>query len=195
MAKKNAAQPGVKPAADGETPPDVEEEEVEVPAEEADETEEPETVPEAHDPAKAKALIQKLREKEKAGDRAAKELEKLKKEKQEQADKELSEVERLKKRNTELESNEIKFKRALLCQQVAVKFQLPSALANRLQGETLEEIEADAKTLLESLPAVKKPKAQNFDATNPAGGGQQTTGTDEEWAKFLSGSGPLPGSK
>lgn len=46
---------------------------------------------------------------------------------------------------------------------VAAKFQLPDGLARRLQGETLEELEADAQDLLAAIP---KPQAPNINAGN-----------------------------
>lgn len=52
---------------------------------------------------------------------------------------------------------------------VAQKVGLPDALAARLQGETPEEMEADAKALLEALPKAK-PTAPNTGATNPGSG-------------------------
>ncbi len=53
---------------------------------------------------------------------------------------------------------------------IAAKVGLPLAFASRLQGETPEELEADAKSLLEALP--KPPpekKLPNISATNPGG--------------------------
>jgi hypothetical protein len=55
---------------------------------------------------------------------------------------------------------------------VAEKVGLPSALADRLHGETPEEMEADAKAILEALPkpaAPEPPKKQapKIDPTNP----------------------------
>ena len=48
---------------------------------------------------------------------------------------------------------------------------MPQALANRLQGETLEEIEADAKELMAALP---KPAAPNINSGT--GNGAAPTG-------------------
>jgi hypothetical protein len=57
---------------------------------------------------------------------------------------------------------------------VAAKTSLPAALAERLQGETEEELEADAKALLAALP---KPAAPNINGAN--GGNGQTPGKNE----------------
>lgn len=55
---------------------------------------------------------------------------------------------------------------AALRRDVASKVNLPSALIDRLQGETYEELEADAKSLIAALP---KPAAPNINAGAPAG--------------------------
>lgn len=49
---------------------------------------------------------------------------------------------------------------------VAQRLNLPGALADRLIGETPEELEADGKRLLAALP---KPAAPNINAGSPAG--------------------------
>lgn len=54
----------------------------------------------------------------------------------------------------------------LLRQQAATQTSLPAALADRLQGETLEEMVADAKTILAALP---KPAAPNVNGVNGDG--------------------------
>ena len=60
---------------------------------------------------------------------------------------------------------------ALLRRDVAAKHSLPSALIDRLRGETFEELEDDAKALLAALP---KPSAPNI---NGASGNGRTPGT------------------
>src|SRR5512139_1652933 len=54
---------------------------------------------------------------------------------------------------------------------IAVKVELPLVFADRLQGETPEELEADAKKILEALP--KAPKPPTVSATNPGAGASQ----------------------
>jgi hypothetical protein len=49
--------------------------------------------------------------------------------------------------------------------EVAAKLGLPAALSDRLKGETLEEMEEDAKAILEVLP--KQKAAPNTGTTNP----------------------------
>ncbi len=60
---------------------------------------------------------------------------------------------------------------ASIKREVAGKLNMPQALANRLQGETLEEIEADAKELMAALP---KPAAPNINSGT--GNGAAPTG-------------------
>lgn len=62
----------------------------------------------------------------------------------------------------------------------AEKAGLPVAFAARLQGETLEELEEDAKVIAALLP---KPSKTNLGATNP--GGSQTGETIEERRRRL----------
>ena len=59
---------------------------------------------------------------------------------------------------------------------VATKTNLPLALAERLRGETADEMEADAKNILAALP---KPAAPNINASNGAGGAPAPGALDE----------------
>ena len=63
---------------------------------------------------------------------------------------------------------------ALLRQQVAISKRLPPPLADRLRGETLEELEADADAILQAIP---KPVAPSLDGR--AGGNGGTLQVDE----------------
>jgi len=80
---------------------------------------------------------------------------------------EMSEVDKLTKRLTEAEAKLKAKERADAQRAVSEKVGLPLAFAERLQGETPEELEADAKKLLEALP--KAPKQPNINPTNPGG--------------------------
>lgn len=55
----------------------------------------------------------------------------------------------------------------ILQRDAAAQTSLPAPLAERLKGETLEELVADAKSILAALP---KPAAPNINASNGAGG-------------------------
>ena len=60
---------------------------------------------------------------------------------------------------------------ASIKREVAGKLNMPQALANRLQGETLEDIESDAKDIMAALP---KPAAPNINSGT--GNGATPTG-------------------
>ena len=73
------------------------------------------------------------------------------------------------KANAELEAERNRAKAlelAALKRDTAAKLGVPAGLAARLQGETLEDIENDARALLESLP---KPTAPNINAASGGG--------------------------
>jgi len=65
----------------------------------------------------------------------------------------------------------------------AAKYQLPLEIAERLRGETLEELEEDAKSLKELIPDVKSQGKLN--STNPGSGGKQVGETYEQKKKRL----------
>lgn len=56
--------------------------------------------------------------------------------------------------------------RELVRERVGAQFDLPPALRSRLQGDTEEEILADAK----EVAGLFKPASSGFDSTNPSGG-------------------------
>ena len=143
----------------------------------------------------AKAL--KEANKEAAGRR--KRLEELEKSEQERLEASKTELQKAQDRAAQLEAETKNLRLSVLRRDVAAKTGLPEALIDRLKGETLEEVEADAKALLESLPKeVKKPA---INATNPAGGsinetaaqrkerlrGQSHNSLDPAWAKAHGG--------
>lgn len=71
---------------------------------------------------------------------------------------------------------------ASIKREVAGKLNMPQALANRLQGETLEEIEADAKELMAALP---KPAAPNINSGTGNGATPTGVGMSEADKKEL----------
>jgi hypothetical protein len=107
---------------------------------------------EKYDPERALNLIKKLRPAEKDLTKAQKELETYKLKEAEEAKAKLSEVERLKfeKQEADQKVRELTLKEQR--REIAEKVKLPFALADRIKGETPEEMEADAKALFESLP-------------------------------------------
>ena len=120
---------------------------------------------EKFEPERAMELIRKQREENKALKKAALELEKYKQREEERKKAEMTELERLKAEYDQAQA-ELKASRLRTMQiEVAAKLGLPAALSDRLKGETPEEMEEDAKAILEVLP--KQKAAPNTGATNP----------------------------
>lgn len=111
---------------------------------------------------KAKAM-----EKEAAA--AAKKLAAYEKAEEERKQAEMSELEKANARAAKAEADLKAKDIAILRRDVADKVGLPAVLADRLKGETPEEIEADANALLETLPK-QEAKKPNISPTNPVGG-------------------------
>ena len=138
--------------------------------------------PEEFDKARAMDLIRKQRDELKQAKKAAAELEHYKKLDEERKQAEMTESERLKAELGKLQS-ELTAKTVRTMQiEVAAKLGLPAALSDRLKGETLEEMEEDAKAILEVMP--KQKAAPNLGATNPgekAGSGDDFESAHKRW--------------
>jgi hypothetical protein len=135
---------------------------------------------EKFDEAGYKALVAKLREAEKKGKADAKRLADMEKTEQERIDAEKSELQKAQDRADKAEAEAKKIRLDLQRREVAEKAKLPLSLADRLKGETPEEMEADAAILLAALPVKPAPK---LEPTNP--GEPQTGETDEQKRKRL----------
>jgi hypothetical protein len=117
------------------------------------------------DKERAMDTINKLRDIEKQAKRDKAELERLQKAEEERKKAELSETDRLK---AEIQERDAKLNQLTIKAQqreVADRVGLPAIFADRIQGETPEDMEADAKLLLEALPKGKS--APNSGATAP----------------------------
>jgi hypothetical protein len=99
---------------------------------------------------------------------------------------ELSEMEKLQKRLAETEAEANRLRLEGLQRQAAEKAGLPASLAARLQGATLEELEADAAALAETLPKPQPTTPPTVPATNP--GAAQQGETDAQRRARLYGS-------
>jgi septal ring factor EnvC (AmiA/AmiB activator) len=108
-----------------------------------------------------------------------KRLEELEQAEQTRKDQELSELEKLQKKYQETEAKAAKLEREALQRAAAEKIGLPLAFANRIQGETPEEMAEDAKALLEAMPKPAPAKAPALSPTNP-GSGAAVGETDEQ---------------
>lgn len=107
-----------------------------------------------------------LKEANKEAAARRKRLEELEAEEAKRKEAAMTETEKATKRAQELEAKLKAYERTEAQRAVAEKVGLPAVLATRLQGETPEELEADAKALLETLPKPTKP-APGINATNP----------------------------
>ena len=112
----------------------------------------------------------------------AKRAEELEAEAKKRADAELSETERLKKEYEEIKAEYTKTKADLWRSEAATAAGIPK-MADRLKGETKDEMLADAQELAKSLPQLKvAPKLQ---PTNP--GNTQTVSSEAQLRQLLSG--------
>ena len=98
-------------------------------------------------------------------DRHFKKLARFEQEEAKRKEAEMTELERANKHAQELEAKVRQLEISRLQHDIAAKVGLPSVLADRLKGETPEELEADAKLLLDAQP--KQKAAPNLGATNP----------------------------
>lgn len=120
---------------------------------------------EEFDKDRAMNTIHKLREDEKQWKKDKGELETLRAEKQKREQESLSEIEREKQARITAEQERDQLKRESLQRKAAEAAGLPSAFANRIQGDTIEAMTEDAKSLLEAMPKKVAPK---LDPNNPA---------------------------
>lgn len=131
--------------------------------------------PTGETPAELKARLETmataLREANKEAASRRKRLDELEAAEKSRADAALSETERTAKEAAELKAKVKDLERREMVRSVADKVGLPPALAARLRGETPEEVEADAKALLELIPK-NKPV---INPTNPGAGATDET--------------------
>lgn len=99
-----------------------------------------------------------------------KELERAAAEQKAKEQAEMTELQKATAKAAELEAELNTLKQNDKKREIAAKVGLPPALALRLVGATDEELEADAKAILASLP---KPAAPNTGATAPGANGRQ----------------------
>ena len=136
-----------------------------------------EEVPEEEpfDKERAMATIKNLRKFEKDAAKLAKEVESYKQKEEERKKAELSEIERLTLEKQEAEKKLAELTLKEQRREAAKEAELPEVLADRIKGETLEEMIEDAKKLVAELPPAQKQKS-NVGVTNP---GQNASGNQE----------------
>jgi len=134
------------------------------------------TATEPFDLARAMATIDKLRSENRELSKVQKRLADMEAAAAAKQQAEMTELEKVKAKAAELET---KLKQAELQRmrfEAAQKVGIPAQLAARLQGETPEELEADAKAILELLPKQPtKPTTPTISPTNPGGAGTGET--------------------
>lgn len=109
----------------------------------------------AFDAERAKALIDKLRNEIKELKPKAKKADELSEAEQKRKEAEMTELDRLNKQLAEAQAEVKRTQLSVLRRDAAAKYSLPAELADRLKGETPEELEADAKALAALLPKAK----------------------------------------
>jgi DNA repair exonuclease SbcCD ATPase subunit len=133
---------------EGEMPEKEVKQEIEQPAAEME--------PEEFDKERAMETIKKQRESERralaTAEKLQKELEKYQEAERKQKEAEMTETDKLKAELAEREAKLKSLELAQLQRQAADKFNLPAEFANRLKGETLEELETDAEAIAKLLP-------------------------------------------
>jgi hypothetical protein len=100
---------------------------------------------------------------EKTASSAAKERDRLAARLQELEDRDKSEAQKLAERAQTAETEAAKARTQLLRFEVASDKKLPASWANRLQGSTKEELEADAEALLKDLKDQQQRQSPNYD--------------------------------
>lgn len=138
---------------------------------------------EKFDAARAMSTIEKLRAEIKELKPKAKQAEEVILAEQKRKEAEMTELQKL---QAELEKTKAEYKAIQLSEMrraAAAKVELPAAFADRLRGETPEELEADAKQLLEALPK-GAPKLPAVGATNPGAGASTQKTADQHRAEF-----------
>ena len=145
---------------------------------------------EPFDAARAMRTIEKLRAEIKELKPKAKQAEELSLAEKKRREAEMTELEKL---TAELQKAQAELKTAQLSQlkkDIAIRVELPLIFADRLHGETAEELEADAKKILEALPKAPKPPPVN--PMSPGAGASQKETVDQQRARvYGTGFSPL----
>lgn len=137
------------------------------------------------DPARAMALIEKLRGEIKELKPKAKKAEELAQAEQQRKEAEMTELQKLQTRLEKAEADLKEAKLSDLRRAIAIKVELPLAFAERLRGETPEELEEDAKKLVDALPKQAKPPKVEPTAPGPGAGVKETI--DQRRARIYGG--------
>lgn len=139
------------------------------------------------DAPRAQELIDKLRDEIKGLKSKAKKADELEAAEAQRKESEMSDLEKAQKRLAELENklkdNELREMR----RKVGDEYRLPAEIAELLQGDDIEAMQAHAAKLVKALPKAQPPV---IPPTNPSAA--QATTTDAQKRAFLFNGGPLP---
>ena len=139
--------------------------------------------PEEFDKDRAMATIKAQREQEKQLKAQLKDYERLKAEEQKRVEAAMTETEKLQKQTAELAAQNARLQGDILRRDVIAETGLPAVFADRLKGETKDEMLADAKELLKVLPA-EKPKPPHLNNTSPNNANTAETDTQKRERLF-----------
>lgn len=137
---------------------------------------------EPFDAARAMKTIEQLRAEIKELKPKAKLADELSVAEQKRKEAEMTELEKLQR---DLERAQAELQAAKLNElkrQAAEEVKLPLVFADRLRGNTLQELKADAEKILEALPKVPKPPPVS--PTNPGAGASQQETVDQRRARI-----------
>lgn len=128
-----------------------------------------------------KGLVEKLRQSETS---LKKKVERFEEQEAERKKAEMTDLERLQAERDEALAQNEKMRRTFVQRDIAEELGLPLELAERIKGETPEDMRTDAEKLLEIVP--KSKKAPQLKDTTPPDMPKGTM-TDDERRKFLFG--------
>lgn len=127
----------------------------------------------------------KAQNKAEEAERHYKKLAKFEAEETKRKEAEMTELQKAQAKAEEAERRAAKLEHEKLQNAAAVKVGIPAIFADRLKGETPEEMEADAQSILESIPKTNS-KSSPGPVNNPGANGKQGE-TDAERRKRLFG--------
>lgn len=144
---------------------------------------------EPFDAARAMATIEKLRAEIKELKPKAKQAEELSAAEQKRKEAEMTELQKLQDALQKAQAELQAAKLAEMRREAAIKVNLPLVFADRLHGDTPEELEADAKKILEALPTPKPPPVS---PTSPGAGASHKETLDQQRTRvYTTGFSPL----
>lgn len=136
--------------------------------------------PKAIDPVEFAKMQAALKEANKEAATRRKQLEAYEKAEAERKAAEMTETEKLAAKLKEYETKLAQAERAALVRKVADEAGLPAQLAIRLQGDTEDELRADAEKLRELIPAEPAKPKLKIDPTNPGNAGRVETRAEKK---------------